>query len=73
MQVDGNVQRVLSRILGIYADPKAKAFNTLVWSLAKDLVEQVEEGSGGCWNEGLMEVSLLVAALYRARPFSLQH
>jgi A/G-specific adenine glycosylase len=56
-QVDGNVQRVLSRILGVYADPKSKAFNTLIWSLAKDLVEQVENGSGGCWNEGLMEVS----------------
>lgn len=60
--VDGNVQRVLARLLGVYADPKAKAVNVFVWERARELVEAVEEGRGGDWNEGLMEV--------RPPPFS---
>lgn len=29
-----------------------------MWSLAAELVEKVEDGMGGDWNEGLMEVKL---------------
>lgn len=29
-----------------------------MWSLAAELVEKVEDGMGGDWNEGLMEVRL---------------
>lgn len=64
--LDGNVARVLSRQLGLYANPKAKLTTDLQWAAAKVLVEkayEVGEKKGnvpGEWNQALMELGSTV-------------
>lgn len=58
--LDGNVARVLSRQVGLYADPRAKSTTDLQWELARLLVEAVAPARPsdvpGRWNQGLMEL-----------------
>jgi len=74
--LDGNVIRVLTRIHGIAADPRAKKTNTKLWQLAEALVmqaagldsarrrrpEQAAFGNGACsaLNQSLMELGALI-------------
>ncbi len=64
--LDGNVARVLSRQLGLYANPKAKITTDLMWAAADVLVKkayEVGEGKGtvpGEWNQALMELGSTV-------------
>jgi A/G-specific adenine glycosylase len=43
MQVDGNVQRVMSRLLALRANPKAKVTLDILWTGASALVEAIGE------------------------------
>ncbi|SNX85780.1 related to A/G-specific adenine DNA glycosylase [Melanopsichium pennsylvanicum] len=60
--LDGNVARVLSRQLALYANPKAKLTTDLMWAAADVLVKKAYEVGGekgtvpGEWNQGLMEL-----------------
>ncbi|KAJ1034727.1 hypothetical protein NDA13_000983 [Ustilago tritici] len=60
--LDGNVARVLSRQLGLYANPKSKVTTDLLWTAAHVLVKkafQLRGGRGqtaGEWNQALMEL-----------------
>ena len=58
--LDGNVARVLSRQTGLYADPRSKSTNDLLWYMARMLVEHVAPNHRsdvpGRWNQGLMEL-----------------
>lgn len=64
--VDGNVARVVSRQVGLYADMKEKRVDKMVWKVAGELVERVALTAGagdkgtsdvsGRWNQGLMEL-----------------
>ena len=60
--LDGNVARVLSRQLALYANPKAKATTDLLWEVADVLVKKAYEVEGeqattpGEWNQALMEL-----------------
>lgn len=65
--VDGNVARVLTRLLGIAGDPKKPATSRLLWSAAESLV--VEAGAWGddqdvprhsLLNQALMELGALI-------------
>lgn len=64
--LDGNVARVLSRQLGLYANPKAKMTTDILWAAADVLVKkayEVGEGKGdvpGAWNQALMELGSTV-------------
>uniref|UniRef100_V5E339 Adenine DNA glycosylase n=2 Tax=Kalmanozyma brasiliensis (strain GHG001) TaxID=1365824 RepID=V5E339_KALBG len=64
--LDGNVARVLSRQLGLYANPKAKVTTDLMWAAADVLVKkayEVGEEKGtvpGEWNQALMELGSTV-------------
>jgi A/G-specific adenine glycosylase len=68
--LDGNVSRVLSRQLALYANPKSKATTDLLWDTAQRLVEGVagfskvtEKGESevpGLWNQALMELGSTV-------------
>ncbi len=64
--LDGNVARVLSRQLGLYANPKAKITTDLMWAAADVLVKkayEVGEQKGtvpGEWNQALMELGSTV-------------
>ncbi|KAL7410557.1 DNA glycosylase [Mrakia frigida] len=55
--IDGNVNRVFSRLLGVYADPAKKAATTLMWESAGELVPKERPGD---WNEALMELGATV-------------
>ncbi|KAF2639641.1 DNA glycosylase [Massarina eburnea CBS 473.64] len=61
--LDGNVIRVLSRQLGIYADAKDKKINDAYWDVADQLVKsvgkypEVEKSKvPGMWNQAMMEL-----------------
>lgn len=59
--LDGNVARVLSRQLGLYANPKAKATTDVLWEAARVVVEKAQEvkqggATPGQWNQALMEL-----------------
>ncbi|TKY89605.1 hypothetical protein EX895_001390 [Sporisorium graminicola] len=64
--LDGNVARVLSRQLGLYAHPKAKQTTDLMWAAADVLVKKAYEVGGergtvpGEWNQALMELGSTV-------------
>lgn len=67
--LDGNVARVLSRQLALYANGKNKATTDLLWHVAQTLVEAVagftrddDESSDvpGFWNQALMELGSTV-------------
>ncbi len=64
--LDGNVARVLSRQLGVYANPKAKVTTDLSWAAADVLVKKAYEVGGekgtvpGEWNQALMELGSTV-------------
>ena len=64
--LDGNVARVLSRQLGLYANPKAKVTTDLMWAAADVLVRKAYEVGGekgtvpGEWNQALMELGSTV-------------
>jgi A/G-specific adenine glycosylase len=72
-QVDGNVTRVLSRLVALHAPVAAKATTSFVWALADVLVppqatedEPSPLGSvgglnkPGAWNQALMELGATV-------------
>jgi A/G-specific adenine glycosylase len=56
--LDGNVIRVLSRLLGIAGDPRSKAVNTKLWRAAQELVSAAGEPSR--LNQGMMELGALI-------------
>jgi A/G-specific adenine glycosylase len=56
--LDGNVIRVLSRVLGIAGDPRAKAVNARLWRAAEELVSATGEPSR--LNQGMMELGALI-------------
>ncbi|CAO1632544.1 unnamed protein product [Sympodiomycopsis kandeliae] len=68
--LDGNVARVLSRQLGLYANPKNKATTDFLWQVAQGLVEAVAGFSQSdvgrssekpsLWNQALMELGSTV-------------
>ena len=55
--LDGNVTRVLTRILGIRQDPKGPAVQSRLWETAQRLVP---DESAGTFNQALMELGALV-------------
>jgi A/G-specific adenine glycosylase len=55
--VDGNVERVLSRLFGIAGDPKSTPNQKLYWKLAGELVDPDAPGD---FNEGMMELGATV-------------
>jgi len=55
--VDGNVIRVVSRLRGLHADPKAKASINKHWSLAGDLVDPLRPGD---FNQSMMELGATI-------------
>jgi A/G-specific adenine glycosylase len=59
--LDGNVARVLSRQLGLYADAKDKKTSDFLWKVADRLVKHVAPESKasaipGAWNQAVMEL-----------------
>ncbi|KAF8342154.1 DNA glycosylase [Cantharellus anzutake] len=61
--VDGNVQRLLSRLLALHAPlkgPNAKAPLELVWNVAGELVERTRDGEAGAFNQALIELGSTV-------------
>ena len=56
--VDGNVIRILTRIFGIRENPKDKATNDHLWSLAETLVTKADDCSA--LNQSLMELGATV-------------
>ncbi|CDZ97659.1 A/G-specific adenine DNA glycosylase [Phaffia rhodozyma] len=51
--VDGNVHRVLTRLLGIHSNPTGKPLVSTLWEKAAELVPSDRPGD---WNEALMEL-----------------
>ncbi len=66
--VDGNVIRVLTRVYGIDSDPKDKATNEQLWTIAEELVVAAEAMQRGdlrdCsdFNQSLMELGAMICA-----------
>lgn len=63
--LDGNVARVLARVLGVTLDPKLPAGQKGFWALADRLVptgvaHDAPGATAGQWNEALMELGALV-------------
>ena len=62
--VDGNVQRVLSRLRALHASPKLPAAIALHWQLAQRLVgggdESEVSADASDWNQALMELGAVV-------------
>jgi len=56
--LDGNVIRVLSRLLGIAGDPRSKTVNNNLWRAAQELVSAGGEPSR--LNQGMMELGALI-------------
>jgi A/G-specific adenine glycosylase len=56
--LDGNVIRVLSRLLGIAGDPRAKPVKTKLWRAAEALV--IAGGDPSRLNQGMMELGALI-------------
>jgi A/G-specific adenine glycosylase len=75
--LDGNVIRVLTRVLGIRENPREKETNRRLWNIAAELVARAGQSSpirsrstphaslaGNCsaWNQALMELGATVCA-----------
>lgn len=56
--LDGNVHRLLSRVLALYANPKAKATTNLLWDAAQAIVDDAEDP--GAINQALIELGSTV-------------
>lgn len=56
--LDGNVHRLLSRILAIHASPKAKKVLDLLWAAAEDMVQ--DSYAPGDVNQALIELGSTV-------------
>jgi A/G-specific adenine glycosylase len=56
--LDGNVIRVLSRLLGIAGDPRSKTVNAKLWRAAEELVSA--SGDPSRLNQGMMELGALI-------------
>lgn len=56
--VDGNVTRILTRLFGWPGDPKGKAMQLQLWSVAATMVRQVEDCSS--LNQSLMELGATI-------------
>jgi len=56
--LDGNVIRVLSRLLGIAGDPRSKTVNAKFWRAAEELV--CASGDPSRLNQGMMELGALI-------------
>ncbi|KZT54576.1 DNA glycosylase [Calocera cornea HHB12733] len=56
--IDGNVQRLLSRLLAIHTNLKSKQAEDVLWSAAEDLVKRVD--GPGDWNQALIELGSTV-------------
>jgi A/G-specific adenine glycosylase len=56
--LDGNVIRVLSRLLGIGGDPRSKMVKERLWRAAEELV--VASGEPSQLNQGMMELGALI-------------
>jgi A/G-specific adenine glycosylase len=61
-QLDGNVHRLLSRLLALHAPPKAKATLDLLWSGATVLVECTDRP--GDLNQALIELGSTVCKVH---------
>ena len=55
--VDGNVERVLSRLFRLGEDPRSPKGAKALWQLAERLLVR---GSSGDWNQALMELGALI-------------
>jgi A/G-specific adenine glycosylase len=64
--LDGNVIRVLTRVFGIFENPREKSANTKLWTLAQELVKysvfsvQYSDRSCSHLNQSLMELGALI-------------
>jgi A/G-specific adenine glycosylase len=58
--LDGNVIRVLTRVFGIAEDPRQRATNEKLWSLAGQLVEAAGPRHCSALNQSLMELGALI-------------
>ncbi len=64
--VDGNVTRVLARLLGIEESTKAKLVSECIWSAAEDLVKHAfalqksRQRNASAFNQAMMELGALV-------------
>ncbi|KZO95234.1 DNA glycosylase, partial [Calocera viscosa TUFC12733] len=56
--IDGNVQRLLSRLLAVHANLKSKQTEDVLWTAAEDLVHRVDRP--GDWNQALIELGSTV-------------
>ncbi len=56
--LDGNVIRVLTRLLGIAGDPHSKTVNAKLWRAAEELV--IASGAPSPLNQGMMELGALI-------------
>lgn len=56
--LDGNVHRLLSRVLALHASPKAKKTLDLLWSAAEAMVE--DSSQPGDINQALIELGSTV-------------
>ena len=56
--LDGNVIRVLTRLQAVTGDPRDRAVNAKLWSMAQALVEATDDPSA--LNQGLMELGALI-------------
>jgi A/G-specific adenine glycosylase len=57
--VDGNVERVISRLCAIEDDVRRKVGKTHIWSVARDLLAD-ERSDPGDWNQALMELGATI-------------
>ncbi|KAL1413596.1 hypothetical protein Q8F55_001371 [Vanrija albida] len=62
--VDGNIHRVLTRLLAVHAPQTAPATIRFLWDAATELVDALPRGQGrgiaGDWNQALMELGATV-------------
>jgi A/G-specific adenine glycosylase len=59
--VDGNVERVLSRVDALTADPRSTAGKRALWARAQHLVDHLDLADHpGTWNQALMELGATV-------------
>lgn len=62
--VDGNVHRVLTRLLAVHAPQTAPSTIRFLWDAAEGLVDALPRGLGrgiaGDWNQALMELGATV-------------
>lgn len=62
--MDGNIHRVLTRLLGVHATQTAPDTTRFLWSTAEQLVDALPRGLGrgiaGDWNQALMELGATV-------------